>query len=96
MEIFFMDEFNANFTVYELISKEMIHIKTVHLLYENEKFIIAVNWIDDNETHFKMFKNQDDTQLKAFCDFLLGYDENWYNLAENWTKKPLIPIRLHN
>lgn len=64
-----MDEFDSSFTIYELVSKERIDIKTVHLLSENQSFIIAVSWFECGEAHFKMFKNQGISNMKTFCSF---------------------------
>ncbi len=89
-----MDEFNKDFTINDLIIKENIDIKIIHLLSENDKSIIAVSWFECDETHFKMFKDQGISNIKTFCDFLLDYDQNWYNLVLNWRKKPSIPLRL--
>ncbi len=89
-----MDEFNKDFTINDLIIKENIDIKIIHLLSENDKSIIAVSWFECGDTHFKMFKNQGISNMKTFCDFLLNYDRNWYNLVSNWMVKPSIPHRL--
>ena len=89
-----MDEFNKDFTINDLIIKENIDIKVIHLLSESDKYVIAVSWFECDETHFKMFKNQGISNIKTFCDFLLDYDQNWYNLVSNWMVKPSIPLRL--
>jgi len=89
-----MDEFNTRFTIDDLIIKGNIEIKTIHLLSENDQFIIAVSWFECDEAHFKMFKNQGISNMKKFCDFLLDYDQNWYNLVLKWRKKPSMPLRL--
>jgi hypothetical protein len=83
-----MDEFNTKFAIDDLIIKGNIEIKTIHLLSENDQFIIAVSWIECDEAHFKMFKNQDISNIKSICDFLLDYDQSWYNLVQNWIAKP--------
>ena len=90
-----MDEFNDNFTINELIIKENIEIKTIHLLSENDKYIIAVSWFDCDETHFKMFKKLSLSNVKTFSDFLLEYDKNWYELVINWMAKPFMPLCLN-
>lgn len=89
-----MDEFDKDFTVDDLIIKEKIEIRNVNLLYEKNTFILAISWFESDETHFKMFKNQGISNIKTFCDFLLDYDHNWYNLVLNWMAKPSIPLRL--
>jgi hypothetical protein len=86
-----MDEFDTDFTINELISKENIEIITIHLLSEKDKFTLAVRWFEYGETHFKMFKKQNISGIKYFGDFLLEYDKNWYNLFINWITKPLLP-----
>jgi hypothetical protein len=90
-----MDEFDENFTVDELISKEKIDIKTIYLLSENDKYIIALSWFEFGDAHFKMFKKLSLSDVKAFSNFLLEYDKNWYELVINWIAKPFIPLCLN-
>ncbi len=89
-----MDEFNDGFTVNELIVIENIEIKTIHLLSENDKYIIAVSWFECGDTHFKMFKKQNVSSVKTFSDFLLEYNKSWYELVINWMAKPFMPLCL--
>lgn len=89
-----MDEFNVNFTINELISKEKIEIKSVYLLSDNGGFIIAINWLEGKDTHFKMFKKQSIYSVKAFNHFLLEYDPNWFKLASDWLATPSTPLHL--
>lgn len=90
-----MDEFSEGFTVKALTIIENIDIKTIHLLSESDKYIIAVSWLECNEAHFKMFKNQDLSNIKTLCDFLLDYDQRWYNLILNWKNNKLsIPLSI--
>ncbi len=89
-----MDEFTEGFTIANLIIKENIEIKSIHLLSENERLIIAVSWVEDNEAHFKMFKNQEIIDMKTLCGFLLEYNKDWYYLVVNWTATPSMPLHL--
>lgn len=89
-----MDEFNQHFTIDDLIIKENIEIKSIHLLSENDKYILAISWFESGETHFKMFKNQSRLDLKIFNNFLLEYNKYWNELVLKWISKPTIPLHL--
>ena len=86
-----MDEFNQHFTIDDLIIKENIEIKSIHLLSENDKYILAVSWFEYGENHFKMFKDLSVASVKVFNNFLLEYNNDWYNLVINWLEKPITP-----
>jgi len=89
-----MDEFDELFTLNHLVNKENIEIKSIHLLSDKDTFTLAVRWFECGDIHFKMFKNQGIYNMKTFCDFLLKYDHNWYDLVINWIEKPSMPLRL--
>ena len=89
-----MDEFNQNFTIDDLIIKENIEIKSIHLLTEYDKYILAVSWFEYGEEHFKLFKDLNIYSVKILKDFLSEYNNDWYNFVNNWLKNPKIPLYL--
>jgi hypothetical protein len=73
------------------INNQYIEITTIHLLIDKDKFIIAVNWYEDNEQHFKMFKKLNISQVISFSNNL---KHSWSEKINIWLNSPKIPLKL--
>jgi len=73
------------------INNQYIEITTIHLLIDKDKFIIAVNWYEDNEQHFKMFKKLNVSQVISFSNNL---KHSWSEKINIWLNSPKIPLKL--
>jgi hypothetical protein len=82
-----------DYSINHLIYNSHIRILTIHILTDNEKFIIAVNWYEQDERHFKMFKELNCDQVMNFSKSLKS---GWNDKINHWLKSSKIPLKLKN
>jgi len=95
-----MDEFSQAFTLNNLIEKyqkEPISYISVHLLTDEfNDFVLAISWKALDETHFKMFKQQPQSEILLFSHSLSEQYENWHHKICQWLDSPHVPLKLTN
>jgi hypothetical protein len=95
-----MDEFSQAFTLNDLIEKyqkEPISYISVHLLTDEfNGFVLAISWKVLDETHFKMFKQQPQSDILLFSHSLSEQYGNWHHKICQWLDRPHVPLKLIN
>jgi len=79
------------YSISALINKQNIEISTIHLLTDKDKYIIAINWTEKNESHFKMFKQ---LQLSQVTDFSECLKSCWNESINDWLDGSKMPLKL--
>jgi len=80
-----MDEYSIG----DLINNENIDISRVY----GDTFIIAVNWTDKYDLHFKMFKKLSFSQV---INFSYTLENSWNIKINDWLISSRIPLKLDN
>ncbi|MBA6252859.1 hypothetical protein [Colwellia sp. MB3u-55] len=80
-----------DYTINNLIINEDITVTTIHLLVENNQYIIAINWYERDEPHFKMFKNLKYSQVINFSNNL---QNGWNKKIIDWLSSKKAPLKI--
>ena len=95
-----MDEFTQGFTLNKLIEiyqKENITFTTIYICKdEPDGIVIAVSWKAFEESHFKMFKHQPQSEILSFSHSISEQYEKWHRNICGWFNGIQAPLKLKN
>lgn len=74
---------------------EQSTIHSIQLLIEKpDKFYIAVNWSEQHNKHFNLFKHQEQAHIKIFSRFIARTNRHWYEQLSHWLNHPMATLKL--
>jgi hypothetical protein len=80
-----------DYTLTNLTNNENITITTIHLLPDNKKYFIAINWYERDEPHYKTFKKLNRSQVINFSNNL---KDCWNKKIIDWLGSNKIPLKI--